>query len=68
MTCICILSRGLPGLEMLAMELKMAGVYVSRQLSFHGVYFKIHEAKTTQGFLCAYRRSIELVLNKIFYN
>lgn len=58
--------RGVPGFELLAMELKMTGSYVSRQLSNDGVDVKPHIVEPSINFLCCYRRATELV--KVYTN
>lgn len=60
------IKRGVPGFELLAMELKLAGVYVSRQLSFHGVKVNMPLVTPSRNFACAYRRATELVIPLVY--
>jgi hypothetical protein len=55
-----IAARGLGALEMVAMELKQAGAYVSRALSFHECLFEIIEAPTPADLQALYDQSTRL--------
>merc|ERR1712004_131761 len=35
--------RGVGAMELVAMDMKLRGMYIARQLSFHGVSFRIEE-------------------------
>lgn len=48
-------------MEILAMDMKLRGMYIARQLSFHGVTFKIEEVPLSDIFKKAYDDSVELV-------
>lgn len=43
------------------MDMKLRGMYIARQLSFHGVTFKIEEVPLSQSFEKVYDESVELV-------
>lgn len=50
------------------MDMKLRGMYIARQLSFHGVTFKIDEVPLTREFRKVYDESVELVkIIIIFY-
>ena len=46
--------RGTGGLEQVALDLKLRGHYMARQLSFHGVEFKVEEVPLTDQFTAMY--------------
>lgn len=48
-------------MEIVAMDMKLRGMYIARQLSFHGVSFKIDDVPLTDKFKKAYDNSVELV-------
>lgn len=48
-------------MEIVAMDMKLRGMYIARQLSFHGVTFKIEEVPLDNNFRKAYDESVELV-------
>jgi hypothetical protein len=48
-------------MEIVAMDMKLRGMYIARQLSFHGVTFKIEEVPLTKQFRDIYDRSVQLV-------
>ncbi|XP_059611939.1 protein strawberry notch isoform X2 [Phlebotomus argentipes] len=52
--------RGVGAMEVVAMDMKLRGMYIARQLSFHGVTFKIEEVPLTKDFKKIYDRSVEL--------
>lgn len=54
-------SRGVAGLEQLAMELKLKGVFLSRQISYEGVKFIKDEVHMSDDFKIIYKMSTELV-------
>lgn len=49
-------------MEIVAMDMKLRGMYIARQLSFHGVTFKIEEVPLTKEFRQVYDESVELVI------
>lgn len=48
-------------MEIVAMDMKLRGMYIARQLSFHGVSFKIEEVPLSAEFKKAYDHSVKLV-------
>ncbi|XP_065082597.1 protein strawberry notch isoform X2 [Ochlerotatus camptorhynchus] len=52
--------RGVGAMEIVAMDMKLRGMYIARQLSFHGVTFKIEEVPLTRDFRQVYDESVEL--------
>lgn len=52
--------RGVGAMELVAMDMKLRGSYIARQLSFHGVTFKIDEVQLTKEFNLMYDKSVEL--------
>uniref|UniRef100_A0A182MXI7 TLC domain-containing protein n=1 Tax=Anopheles dirus TaxID=7168 RepID=A0A182MXI7_9DIPT len=52
--------RGVGAMEIVAMDMKQRGMYIARQLSFHGVTFKIEEVPLTREFKQVYDASVEL--------
>lgn len=56
-----MLFRGLPGLEMLTMEMKIAGVFLSRQLSFANVLVHQETVKPSEYLQITYGRAAQLV-------
>ncbi|XP_052870851.1 protein strawberry notch [Anopheles cruzii] len=52
--------RGIGAMEIVAMDMKLRGMYIARQLSFHGVTFKIEEVPLTKEFKKVYDESVEL--------
>ncbi|XP_035794307.1 protein strawberry notch-like isoform X2 [Anopheles albimanus] len=52
--------RGVGAMEIVAMDMKLRGMYIARQLSFHGVTFKIEEVPLTKEFKQVYDASVEL--------
>ncbi|XP_053689693.1 protein strawberry notch isoform X1 [Sabethes cyaneus] len=52
--------RGVGAMEIVAMDMKQRGMYIARQLSFHGVTFKIEEVPLTREFKQVYDESVEL--------
>ncbi|EDS41324.1 conserved hypothetical protein [Culex quinquefasciatus] len=52
--------RGVGAMEIVAMDMKLRGMYIARQLSFHGVTFKIEEVPLTKEFRQVYDESVEL--------
>lgn len=52
--------RGTGGLEQVALDLKLRGSYIARQLSFKGVEFGIEEVPLSQEFTAVYDNSVEV--------
>ncbi|KAK6620595.1 hypothetical protein RUM43_010887 [Polyplax serrata] len=52
--------RGVGAMEIVAMDMKLRGMYIARQLSFHGVTFKIEEVPLTPEFIKMYDDSVKL--------
>lgn len=57
--------RGVGGMEIVAMDMKLRGMYIARQLSFTGVKFKILEVKIDEEFKRIYNMSV-ILWEKIF--
>lgn len=53
--------RGIGAMEIVAMDMKLRGAYIARQLSFHGVTFNIDEVPLDPDFIKVYDDSVELV-------
>lgn len=43
------------------MDMKLRGMYIARQLSFHGVAFKVEEVPLSDDFVKIYDDSVNLV-------
>lgn len=54
-------SRGVGAMEIVAMDMKLRGMYIARQLSFHGVSFKIEEVPLAESFRETYDKAVALV-------
>ncbi|XP_050667303.1 protein strawberry notch isoform X2 [Leptidea sinapis] len=52
--------RGVGAMEIVAMDMKMRGMYIARQLSFHGVSFKIEEVPLSDSFKDTYDKAVAL--------
>uniref|UniRef100_A0A8D3EFB2 Protein strawberry notch homolog 1 n=1 Tax=Scophthalmus maximus TaxID=52904 RepID=A0A8D3EFB2_SCOMX len=52
--------RGVGAMEIVAMDMKLRGMYIARQLSFTGVTFKIEEVPLTQQYIKMYNKSVRL--------
>ena len=48
-------------MEIVAMDMKLRGMYIARQLSFTGVTFKIEEVPLTPQYIKMYNKSVRLV-------
>lgn len=48
-------------MEIVAMDMKLRGMYIARQLSFSGVTFKIVEVLLSQEYVKMYNKSVKLV-------
>ena len=53
--------RGVGAMELVAMDMKLRGMYIARQLSFKGVTFKIEEIPLQKDFVKVYNNSVKLV-------
>ncbi|XP_041084217.1 protein strawberry notch homolog 1-like isoform X2 [Polyodon spathula] len=52
--------RGVGAMEIVAMDMKLRGMYIARQLSFSGVTFKIEEVPLTQDYVKMYNKAVRL--------
>lgn len=52
--------RGVGAMELVAMDMKLRGLYIARQLSFAGVTFKIEEIPLGKDFVNMYNQSVNL--------
>nr|XP_055063606.1 protein strawberry notch homolog 1 isoform X2 [Misgurnus anguillicaudatus] len=52
--------RGVGAMEIVAMDMKLRGMYIARQLSFTGVTFKIEEVPLTNDYIKMYNKSVRL--------
>ncbi|XP_075770874.1 protein strawberry notch homolog 1-like isoform X2 [Pelodiscus sinensis] len=55
--------RGVGAMEIVAMDMKLRGMYIARQLSFSGVTFKIDEVLLSQNYIKMYNKSVKLWVN-----
>lgn len=53
-------------MEIVAMDMKLRGMYIARQLSFKGVSFQVDDVQLTDDFKQIYNDSVKLV-SVIFY-
>ncbi|XP_060026518.1 protein strawberry notch homolog 1 [Lagenorhynchus albirostris] len=58
--CVLILFRGVGAMEIVAMDMKLRGMYIARQLSFTGVTFKIEEVLLSQSYVKMYNKAVKL--------
>ncbi|XP_071789882.1 protein strawberry notch homolog 1-like [Asterias amurensis] len=54
--------RGVGAMEIVAMDMKLRGMYIARQLSFQGVTFNVNEVVLTQEFKKIYNKAVRLWL------
>ncbi|XP_022110300.1 protein strawberry notch homolog 1-like isoform X2 [Acanthaster planci] len=54
--------RGVGAMEIVAMDMKLRGMYIARQLSFQGVTFNINEVPLSEEFKKIYNRAVSLWL------
>lgn len=54
------LLRGVGAMEIVAMDMKLRGMYIARQLSFQGVGFRIDEVELEKDMRDIYNKSVEL--------
>merc|ERR1719210_379360 len=52
--------RGVGAMEIVAMDMKLRGMYIARQLSFQGVSFRIDEVELTKELREVYNQSVDL--------
>ncbi|XP_058512514.1 protein strawberry notch homolog 1 isoform X6 [Ochotona princeps] len=52
--------RGVGAMEIVAMDMKLRGMYIARQLSFTGVTFKIEEVLLSQSYVKMYNKAVRL--------
>lgn len=52
---------GVGAMEIVAMDMKLRGMYIARQLSFHGVSFKVEEVPLSPEFTNVYDNAVKLV-------
>lgn len=55
------LYRGVGAMEIVAMDMKVSGMYIARQLSFSGVSFRIEEIGLDSDFQLVYNKAAKLV-------
>ncbi len=48
-------------MELVAMDMKLRGTYIARQLSFKGVSFKVEEIPISSSFVNIYNSAVDLV-------
>lgn len=53
--------RGVGAMEIVAMDMKVSGMYIARQLSFTGVTFRIEEIPLDQQYKIVYDKAATLV-------
>ncbi len=58
---LCPSSRGVGAMEIVAMDMKVSGMYIARQLSFTGVTFRIEEIPLDQQYKIVYDKAAKLV-------
>ena len=52
--------RGVGAMEIVAMDMKLRGMYIARQLSFQGVQFRIDEVELSKKMETVYNESVKL--------
>nr|XP_002127283.2 protein strawberry notch homolog 1 isoform X2 [Ciona intestinalis] len=52
--------RGVGAMELVAMDMKLRGSYIARQLSFYGVSFRIEEVPLNNSFISMYNKAVKL--------
>ena len=60
-----LFSRGVGAMELVAMDMKLRGMYIARQLSFKGVTFRIEEIALDKSFVKVYNDSVKMVCFEI---
>ena len=62
MLMLCVSGcSGVGAMEIVAMDMKLRGTYIARQLSFKGVRFSIEEVPLPKDFSLAYDGAVEFV-------
>ena len=51
--------RGVGAMEIVAMDMKLRGMYIARQLSFQGVSFRVDEVELSPEFKRVYDKAVE---------
>lgn len=59
--CLHCFGRGVGAMEIVAMDMKVSGMYIARQLSFSGVSFRIEEINLDDDFTLVYNKAAKLV-------
>lgn len=54
-------------MEIVAMDMKVSGMYIARQLSFSGVSFHIEEISLDDDFKLVYNKAAKLVSSEEFF-
>uniref|UniRef100_A0A3Q1JUB7 Protein strawberry notch homolog 2 n=1 Tax=Anabas testudineus TaxID=64144 RepID=A0A3Q1JUB7_ANATE len=57
--------RGVGAMEIVAMDMKVSGMYIARQLSFSGVSFRIEEIGLDSDFKLVYNKAAKLVTDEL---
>lgn len=52
--------RGVGAMELVAMDMKLRGMYIARQLSFKGVQFRVEDIPISKDFIRVYNASVQL--------
>ena len=52
--------RGVGAMELVAIDMKLRGMYIARQLSFAGVHFRIEEIPLSKKFIRLYNQCVDL--------
>lgn len=60
-SCLLAVHRGVGAMEIVAMDMKVSGMYIARQLSFSGVSFRIEEIALDEEFKVVYNKAARLV-------
>ncbi len=58
---VLFIDRGVGAMEIVAMDMKVSGMYIARQLSFSGVSFRIEEINLDDDFKLVYNKAAKLV-------
>ncbi|XP_044763313.1 protein strawberry notch-like isoform X2 [Coccinella septempunctata] len=58
--------KGVGGMEIVAMDMKLRGMYIARQLSFQDVKFTIVEVQMSKEFIKVYDESVDLWVDAMF--
>ena len=60
--------RGVGAMEIVAMDMKLRGMYMARQLSFSGVTFKVEEIPLNKEYVRMYDEAVQLVITILYSN